>query len=191
MVRHRLIRGVAGAELQSSLNEAFVRGFPEQLAESAGSTRPRPLPRTTPTTSYNLSPPPPPAPALDLDLTLFQVEDEERFFEQQLRRLSVSVQAPPTYSEEPLGAKVSVSSAHLSELPHAPAMSPPHARAPLHPSHTPTTVTPLAPTPHTPHVLSSHAVLLPDTLVGHSSGERCHNVCWWCLMFDSPYREPP
>ena len=66
---------------------------------------PRPLPVPASQQEPSLS---------EFDLSLFRVEDEEAFFEKQLRRSTISLQAPPT-SEEPLGSKVT---SGRSQLPH-------------------------------------------------------------------------
>ena len=94
---------------------------------------------------------------LELDFSSFEVEDEEKFFEQQLRRVVVSLAGSPR-TESPLPPPL-----------HPPPHSPPHLPHTLSPSHTPGTVD----LTHSSSslVLSSRTLTLPDTPVGHFSGK--------------------
>ena len=93
----------------------------------------------------------------ELDFSSFEVEDEEKFFEQQLRRVVVSLAGSPR-TESPLPPPL-----------HPPPHSPPHLPHTLSPSHTPGTVD----LTHSSSslVLSSRTLTLPDTPVGHFSGK--------------------
>ena len=88
----------------------------------------------------------------ELDFSSFEVEDEEKFFEQQLRRIVVSLAGSPR-----------------TESLHPPPHSPPHLAHTLSPSHTPAT----GDLTHgsSSLVLSSRTLTLPDAPVGHYSGK--------------------
>lgn len=101
----------------------------------------------------------------ELDFSSFEVEDEEKFFEQQLRRVVISLSGSPQ-TESP-----------LPRPSHPPPQSPPHPTHTLSPSYTPGTEDKGTDLTHSPpsHILSCHTLTLPDTPVGHYSGE--HSVC--------------
>ena len=125
---------------------------------------------------------------IELDLSSFEVEDEEKFFEHEVRKLAVSLSgSPPTESPiarpPPPHTRHTLpepppshhTSSHLTQMPQSTSEnSPPRAIHSLNPSHTPhgEDHTPYNHT-HSPSslIVTSRTLILPETPVGQSSGK--------------------
>ena len=103
----------------------------------------------------------------ELDFSSFEVENEEKFFEQHIQQITVTLSGSPM-SETPLPRR-----------PHQPLStsfdSPPKALHTLSPSHTflltPPTTGPAHRATPTLHITSSDTLMLPNSAVGQFSGE--------------------
>ena len=104
----------------------------------------------------------------ELDFSLFEVENEERFFEQHLQQIVVTLSGSPE-TETPIPKPPLSTSLD----------SPPKSLHTLSPSHSTSQTTPTGHariTTPSSHITSSHTLLLPDSVVGQHSGES-HTEC--------------
>ena len=103
----------------------------------------------------------------ELDFSLFEVDNEETFFEQHINQISVTLCGSPMMTETPIPKQPSLSTSYDSPpkktlRPLSPSHSIPHTTPPSHAHKTATPST---------HIVSSHTLLLPDVIVGKHSGK--------------------
>ena len=124
-------------QLSCALNKTFLQRFPGQEAVPS-----------------------------ELDFSLFEVENEEKFFEQHIQQITVTLcGSPMTETPIPKPTRQPLSTSFDS---------PPKALRTLSPSHSLLQTTPSSHThQHTPssRITSSHTLILPDTVVGQYSGK--------------------
>ena len=170
IIRQRLQRamaaGAAGSEqaegedgrecrLNNTFNETFLQRFPGQ--ESVPS---------------------------ELDFSLFEVENEEKLFEQHVQQTTITLLGSPM-TETPIPKQTH----HLSTS----FDSPPKALHTLSPSHSLLQATPPGHTHQaTPSscITSSHTLILPDSAVGRYSGETSACTCMYFLCMH-PFSDDP